>query len=117
MFDFNCPKCNASMTADESGAGQKTSCPECGADVVIPEETEESRRLPAGPKVRNTLGEELCGTAAALLLIGSVVAAVMYRGDGIPFVICLVVMSLLFMTAGTLFNQLGAIRRQLEDRN
>jgi DNA-directed RNA polymerase subunit RPC12/RpoP len=34
---FNCPECRQELEVDESGAGSEIECPECGANITIPE--------------------------------------------------------------------------------
>lgn len=35
-FDFPCPRCGKTLRIDEAHQGQKTSCPACQAEIVIP---------------------------------------------------------------------------------
>jgi hypothetical protein len=41
---FSCPYCEQSLTVDNTGAGEKISCPSCACEVLIPLDDNQSER-------------------------------------------------------------------------
>lgn len=45
-FSFNCPICNARLSADKSISGENQSCPKCNGEFQVPDKPEDEDPLP-----------------------------------------------------------------------
>jgi DNA-directed RNA polymerase subunit RPC12/RpoP len=57
MISFRCPECREEMEIADRMAGEKTRCPDCGARVVVPDESERERPRKRDRK-RDEAGDE-----------------------------------------------------------
>jgi hypothetical protein len=132
MIRVECPSCQQAFGAADQHAGKQTSCPQCGASIVIPTATPAATpaTAPRSPAARpsgawGALAKMSVALAtpfgivfyvvAALLLLGGLVAA-LFVGD---FSGSAGVMVLLYTTLGAIFvfsqgmalHMLGALLR------
>lgn len=75
MIHFSC-SCGKQLQTRESNAGQRVSCPECGARVRIPDPTGAAEEKPRRSPRRRENAEDEAPTSRTGLIIGGIVAGV-----------------------------------------
>ena len=74
MFEFNCPKCGMTLEAEDSWRGMEVNCPNCDADLVVPEAPSVSTAVTQKKKwlIPAVIGAVvLAGGAAVAILLAS----------------------------------------------